>query len=299
MRASAAVAALALILTGTISTAAEQRLATGAYPEGLLWEKSRLLFNEMGADTVSQISGGKKSVFWSEPGCGPTSIAAFSKTSYLVTCHLTKQIVELSNSGALLRRLPAANDKVSLQSPNASISDGEGGVFFSDSGIFHSNAPATGRVYHVSADGRLHLVLDNIKYANGVAFDSKSRTLFVSEHLGRRILAVVLDAKMNALSRKVFYDFATTLQTSAYTYTEAGPDGLALGDNFLVVAEYGSSRVHVIARSGHYLRTIRVPMAFVTTVVMGDGGELYIGGPHRNDVPPFEGIVVKLEKGEW
>ena len=58
------------------------------------------------------------------------------------------------------------------------MSDGQGGVFFSDSGIFDPQAPATGRVYHLSAMGVMTEVVGQIRYANGVNFDPASRTLY-------------------------------------------------------------------------------------------------------------------------
>ena len=38
-------------------------------------------------------------------------------------------------------------------------------------------------------------VVGGIRYANGVNFDPASRTLYLSEHLARRVLALTLDAR--------------------------------------------------------------------------------------------------------
>jgi sugar lactone lactonase YvrE len=176
----------ALLLSGT-AAAEPAVVASGSYPEGLLWHGGRMYFTEMGADQVTLIENGATRPFWRDPGCGPTSIAPFGPAGFLINCHLGKMVVEVSASGVTGRRFRSAAAGAPIQDPNASVGDGEGGVFFSDSGIFSLQAPATGAVYHVSAMGVMTAVVGQIRYANGVNFDPASRTLYVSEHLGRAI----------------------------------------------------------------------------------------------------------------
>jgi len=291
--------ALVLLLMAGGASAEPAVVASGSYPEGLLWHDGRMLFTEMGADQVSVIGDkGTTRAFWRDPGCGPTSIAPFGASGLLVNCHLGHHVVEVSAAGVTGRRFRAANG-VPLQDPNASAGDGEGGVYFSDSGIFNVEAPATGRVYHLSASGALTLVMGGIKYANGVAFDRATRTLFVSEHLARRVLALTLERSHQVTSRRVFADFAQNPASRSYSYSEAGPDGIALRDNLLVVAEYGEGRVHVFDRAGKHLNTLKVPMPFVDTVAFGPDGSLYAGGSFQNTRPPFEGAVLRFTPAEW
>jgi sugar lactone lactonase YvrE len=134
-----------LLLAG--SAAAEPAVvASGAYPEGLLWHGGRMYFAEMGADRVSVIENGATKEFWRDPRCGPTSIAPFGPSGFLVNCHLGREVVELSGEGVTGRRFRNAPNGVRIQDPNASAGDGQGGVFFSDSGVFDLRAPSTGRV---------------------------------------------------------------------------------------------------------------------------------------------------------
>jgi sugar lactone lactonase YvrE len=274
-------------------------VASGAYPEGLLWHGGRMYFTEMGADRVSIIEGGATREFWRAAGCGPTAISPFGPGGFLVNCHLGKELVEVSAAGATGRRFRNAPGGNRIQDPNASTSDGQGGVYFSDSGIFNVRAPATGRVYHVTAMGAMTEVTKDLKYANGVAFDPQSRTLFVSEHLARRILALTLDARQRVTGSKVFADFAQHAATRTYSYSEAGPDGLALRPGLLAVAEYGEGRVHLFDRTGRHLNTLKVAMPFVDTVAWDAAGNLYAGGSFQNTRPPFEGAVVRFAPGEW
>jgi sugar lactone lactonase YvrE len=217
----------------------------------------------------------------------------------LVTCHLGREVVEVSAAGATGRRFRAAPDGRRLQSPNASVGDGQGGAFFSDSGVFDRQAPATGRVYHLNASGLMTEVTGQLRYANGVNFDAASRTLYVSEHLARRVLALTLDRRQQAVARRVFVDFAGHAATREHSYPLAGPDGIALRQDFLAVAEYGEGRVHIFDRAGKHHNTLRVAMPFVDTVAWDDAGNFYAGGSFQNLRPPFEGAVVRFSPGEW
>ncbi len=101
-------------------------IASGAYPEGLLWHGGRLFFAEMGSDRISVVDGVGKKEFWRDSDCGPTALSPFGTSAFLVNCHLGKQVVEISADGVTLRRFFKAADGGALQAPNASVSDGRG-----------------------------------------------------------------------------------------------------------------------------------------------------------------------------
>ena len=291
--------AVTFMLASASAQAEPAVVASGAYPEGLLWHGGRMVFAEMGADRISIIENGTTREFWRDTGCGPTAISPFGSSGFLVNCHLGKHVVEVSAAGVTGRRFHAAPNGIRLGDPNASVSDGQGGVYFSDSGIFSIRAPATGRVYHLTAMGVMTEVVSAIKYANGVAFDSATRTLYVSEHLARRILVLTLDTRQRVTARRVFVEFSQLEATKAYSYPEAGPDGLILRPDVLVVAEYGEGRVHLFDRAGKHLNTLKVSMPFVDTVAFDSAGNLYAAGAFQNTRPPFEGAVVRFAPGEW
>lgn len=299
----ARLAALLLAFAATAAQAEPVTVASGAYPEGLLWHGGRMYFAEMGADRVSIIDNGTTRAFWSDPGCGPTAISPFGPSGFLVNCHLGRHVVEVSADGVTGRRFRNAAGGQPITSPNASTSDGQGGVYFSDSGTFSVRAPATGRVYHLTAMGVMTEVVLGLRYTNGVAFDAASRTLYVSEHLARRILALTLDARQRVTQRRVFADFAANDATRSHGFPEAGPDGLILRPGLLVAAEYGEGRVHVFERvsdrAGKLLNTLKVPMPFVDTVAFDAAGNLYAGGAFQNTPPPFEGAVVRFAPADW
>jgi sugar lactone lactonase YvrE len=294
-----AAACFALLLSASAAVAQQPAVvASGAYPEGLLWHNGRMLFTEMGADRVSVIESGSTREFWRSAGCGPTSIAPFGPNAFLVNCHLGREVVEVSAAGVTGRRFRAANG-TPLQDPNASAGDGQGGVFFSDSGQFSTLAPSTGKVFHLSAMGVMTEVVGQLRYANGVNFDPDTRTLYVSEHLARRVLALTLDRRNQVSARRVFFDFSSHPATREHSYPLAGPDGIALRPGYLVVAEYGEGRVHVLDREGQHKVTLKVSMQFVDTVAWDGSGNLYAGGSFQNTRPPFEGAVVRFAPNDW
>jgi sugar lactone lactonase YvrE len=263
-----------------------------------MWHDGRIYFTEMGADRVTIIENGGTREFWRLPGCGPTQIVRFG-TGFVVDCHLGRAMVEVSAAGVTGRKFSTNKDGQPLQDPNAAVSDGEGGAYFSDAGQFDLYAPSTGRVYYLSAMGVMTEVVGQLKYANGVNFDPASRTLYVSEHLARRVLALTLDSRHRVTSRKVLIDFAQQDATRSFTFPLAGPDGIALRPGLLAVAEYGEGRVHLFDRDGRHRNTLKVSMPFVDTVIWDDSGNLYAGGAFQNTRPPFEGAVVRFPQSDW
>jgi sugar lactone lactonase YvrE len=274
-------------------------VASGSYPEGLLWHGGRLYFTEMGTDQVTIVESNGTREFWRGKGCGPTQIVPFGPAGFVVNCHLGRALIEVSAAGATGRRFSQAPNGERLQNPNAAASDGQGGAYFSDSGIFDPLAPPSGRVYHLSAAGVMTEVLGQLRYANGVNFDPASRTLYVSEHLARRVLALTLDTRQRVTARRVLVDFAQQPAAREHTYRLAGPDGIALRPGLLAVAEYGEGRVHLFDREGRHFNTLKVSMPFVDTVVFDGAGNLYAGGSFQNVRPPFEGAVVRIAPAEW
>jgi gluconolactonase len=291
--------AAALVLLATAARAEPTVVASGAYPEGLLWHGSRMYFTELGADRVSIIENGGTREFWRGDHCGPTQIVPFGPSGFVVNCHLGRRMVEVSALGVTGRQFSTAPNGQPLQNPNAAASDGRQGVYFSDSGLFSPHAPATGRVYHLTAGGTMTEVVGSLRYANGVNFDTASRTLYVSEHLARRILALTLDTRSRVTATRVLVDFAQYPATREFSYPLAGPDGIALRLGLLAVAEYGEGRVHIFDREGRHSRTLKVSAQFVDTVAWDPTGNLYAGGSFQNLVPPFEGTVVRFAPADW
>src|SRR5205823_1681006 len=166
------------------------------YPEQPIFYRGNLYYAEMGKDRVIKWDGKRNAAFWTRQGCGPTSVARGTSDTLIVLCHLQNRLARIDLQGKTVKIFDRDNNGQGFGNPNGSVNDAKGGVYFSSSGQFGDQAPATGAVYYLGRDDSVRKVADNIWYSNGVALSHDGKKLFVSEHLGRKVL--VYDVKGDA-----------------------------------------------------------------------------------------------------
>jgi sugar lactone lactonase YvrE len=290
-RAAAALVLCLCLLAASASAAEPERSSWDAsYPEGPIWVGERLLYAEMPLHRVVEWKDGQRRDFWSEPGCGPTAIAQFRDTQFIVLCHFQGKLVHLDGNGRKIGEFAAAANGEPLRDPNDCHIDGRGGVFFTDPGIFQKGSPATGKVYHLNAAGRMVKLLDGMQYTNGIAVDFPRKRLLVSEHLARKVWQFQLGADLAISDRKVFLDVDRYLNEAEIAYAETGPDGIEVdreGNTFIPV--YGSGKMMVVAANGTVSK-VPVAMKYVTNIAVSDTRAVIVGS-FINDRPPFPGRV--------
>lgn len=282
--------ACALVLVGCAH--AEVLDAKASYPEGALWRDGKIFYTEMGADQVSYIDGGEKRVFWRERNCGPTSLAPWGD-KLLVLCHRGAELVALGADG-VARRWDSDDDAIPLQDPNDSSSDGRGGVYISDPGVFSMEARTSGAIVYLAPDGALRRVADRLRYPNGVFVDRAQNALYVDEHLARRVwrFPILEDGRLGP--GEVFADL-NVLTRRVGDYPEAGPDGLERGpDGDLYVCLYGEGRIIRLSPEGRLLGSIPVATPYLTNIAFGPDGAAYVTGAFENIAPPLRGQVERL-----
>ena len=138
-------------------------------------------------------------------------------------------------------------------------------------------------------------VVGQIRYANGVNFDPASRTLYVSEHLARRVLALTLDPRQRVTATHGADRFRAArrdpgvLLSAGRAGRHRAPAGAAGGGR--IRRGQGPSlrprRPSLRSRS-------RCPCRSSTRSIWDDAGNLYAGGSFQNTRPPFEGAVRAL-----
>ena len=265
------------------------------YPEGPLWRPDGVYYAEMGSDRVMRWDGSANTVLWTRKGCGPTSVAQLSPDLLSVTCHIEQSIALITPKGDLVRIIDEDNNGRRFRTPNASISDGKGGVYLSSSGDFATWADAEGGVLHLSADGTLVRLAEGIHYSNGVALSPDGATLFVSEHLERRVLAYDVGKDGSLSGERVFVSLDDLEPPDPERTWEAGPDGLAIDrEGNLFIAEYSAGHVLVVDAAGHLKATLEFPERFVTAIaIAADEKRIFVTAPAAMD-PSVPGKVYSL-----
>ncbi len=261
------------------------------YPEGVFFsEIGDLYFTEMTANRVMRFSDDKLNVFWQGEKCGPTGFTNIQSNHFALACHLEPKILILDDEGSVKHRLLHSSEGFRISSPNDINSDGKGGAYFSNSGIFSPKAKHDGRVFHIDGQLNIKQVTNGIRYANGVAYDSDTRTLYVSEHLNKRILSFqqLKDGTFNP-TPTVHVDFAAFAEFSG-TSDLTGPDGLrVLDEGALLVGLYGTSNAAIVGPCGD-VKFIPDFDKFVTSVGF-QNGKLAVASAQNNTKFPYIGQV--------
>lgn len=131
-----------------------------------------------------------------------------------------------------------------------------GDLYFTDQGQSGLHSPH-GRLFRLSAEGRLDCLIDNIPSPNGLVLNETENQLY---------LAVT---RMNAVWRVRFLPGGQTVaKTGTFIQLSgglAGPDGLALGEGGeLLIGHMGLGTVWVMSRLGEPMLRIRSPEGILT-----------------------------------
>ena len=147
-----------------------------------------------------------------------------------------------------------------------------GDLYFTDQGHSGLTDPS-GRVYRLTNDGRLEIVLQNLPSPNGLAFSPDEGTLFVNLTRDNAVWRVPL------LHGHTPYKVGAFLRLSGGT----GPDGLAIDEaGGLAVAHIGLGCVWLFDETGEPTARIRSCAGRATT-------NLAFGGPDRRQLYITEG----------
>ncbi len=265
------------------------------YPEGPVYDSGSYYYGEMGADRVQRWDGTVNRQVWTRPGCGPTSVARFNG-DLVVLCHIEQAIVRISKAGVTLGVINRDRNGMPFQTPNATINDAAGGVYISSSGLFSPSAPAQGGVMYLSRLGVLTRVAEGIHYSNGVAVSPDGKTLYVSEHLNRQVLAYDITEPGVLANRRVFLKLNDIETPDPKWDWEVGPDGLSTDKaGNLYMAEYGGSHILIVGKDAKLRATIPIDEKYVTAPVLSpDESHLFITAPVSSAEPTQAGKVYYL-----
>lgn len=288
---------LILCLTGVTYARVEVIDAHAKYPEGPLWDRGRLLYVEYAGSDIKLWNDNETKIFWHKDHCGPSGLIHFLNDHILVACYDSNSLVELDAQGKEVRTITKDGSNKPFIGPNDFSPDGHGGIYFSASGVFDINAPITGSVFHMSADGHdIHEVADTIHYSNGLTLSKDGQHLLVAEMLASRILSFPIQANGTLGPRVVWARLQDLVPPTPHVDAYNGPDGIKIGsDGNYYIAQNGSGRVLVVNEAKKIVRLIKVPTPYVTNMAFGPSGAdtLYITGLFDPWKSPFPGVVYR------
>jgi sugar lactone lactonase YvrE len=283
--------ALSCLLCSGQTWASEAKVINGdaAFPEGPSWAGGKLYYAEYGANRVSVWDGASNSVLWAEDGCGPSAVLPFAD-GMLVTCYDNGSYVEISAEGKTERVWDKDASGTPLLGPNDATPDGKDGAYVTASGLWES-APIVGKVYHLTADGTLTPVADDLHYANGVQLAADGQLLYVNESEAGRVITFAVGVDGSLFDRRLFVRLSALGEP-----VDAYPDGIKLGpDGNLYIGQYSAGRIVVVTPAGELVRKLEVPSPAAPNLAFGpDGKTIYVMAVDDPANPPYHGKVYAI-----
>lgn len=166
----------------------------------------------------------------------PNGMKFLSDAELLVTDYkngLMRLNIQTGQVKAFLER----RNSESFKGVNDLVLDAQSNVYFTDQGQTGMHDP-TGRVYRLSPDGKLDLLLNNVPSPNGIVLSPDERFLFVAATRGNAVwrMPLLSDGSVSKVGQ-----FFTS-------YGPSGPDGLAMDESGrLLVANPGLAYVWVLS----------------------------------------------------
>jgi sugar lactone lactonase YvrE len=267
-----------------------------AFPEGPAFVDGKLLYVEYGGNTILSWDGTANTKLWELAGCGPSAVAPLGE-DLAVTCYDNGTVVRVSRDGKTLATHDKDANGSPLQGPNDLTSDGKGGLYFTASGPWES-APIVGKVFHLSADGAIRQVADDLHYANGLVLSGDGERLMVNESEAGRVISFAVGEDGTLSDRRLFVRVGAVDEASGIG---AYPDGIKLGpDGNFYIGQYSTGRIVVVDKDGKLARVIEVPSPTAPNLAFAPDGEaVYVMSVDDTANAPYWGKVYKVPLDQW
>ena len=261
-----------------------------SFPEGPTVREGKLYYAEYGAHRVSLWDGTSNSFLWTKEGCGPSAVIPMSN-GLAITCYDSGEMVQISFEGKTMAAASKDSSGAALVGPNDGVPDNKGGIYFTTSGPWESG-PIVGRVLHMSADGAIRELANDLHYANGIALAPDGQRLFVNESEAGRVISFKIEGDGTLSDRRLFVRLSALDEPP-----EAYPDGLKFGpDGILYIGLYSAGRIIVVDKEGKLLRKIEVPSPAAPNLAFSaDGKTIYVMAVDDTAKAPYKGKVYAFE----
>ncbi len=283
-------AALAIFAISAASAGAQPTVVNdkALFPEGPVVADGKLLFAEYSGHVVTVQDGTSSTTLWKQEGCGPSAVVPV-KTGYAITCYDSAQLVLISPTGETLRTYDKDASGMGLTGPNDGAPDGQGGAYVTLSGPWESG-PIVGRIVHLTADGTLTPVADDLHYANGIVRGNDGR-LYVNESEAGRVVSFAIAPDGSLSDRRLFVRLYQ-MGEPADTY----PDGIKVGPNGnFYVGHYSAGLITEIAPDGSVKNTYEFPSPATPNLAFSaDGKTMYVAAVDNKDGAPYQGRIYSV-----
>jgi gluconolactonase len=198
----------------------------------------------------------------------------FSKKQELFVCNLKlAALIHVNRKGRVLRCIERVGSR-KLVTPNFSVFDSEGNLYFSDSGQWNGD---NGCVYRLRANDRAEFFAGPFAFANGMSLSADEKTLYVVQTQRDNVVRIPILPDGRAGKPQVYASGLASI-----------PDGAALDvDGNLYVTTYATHSVYRIAPDGGVSLFARDPSATMlaapTNVAFGGSNfdEMYFANLNR------------------
>jgi sugar lactone lactonase YvrE len=260
-----------------------------SYPEGAAYFGGKLYYVGYDDNTVNVWNGKEKRILRElEPHSGPCAVVPVGKDGdVLVACYDSNTLVRLNEKGEPVETIDVTER--GGVGPNDFVTDSAGGVYFSASGVFGENEPATGKVFYLDPAGEMQCVAKEIHYSNGLALADDGKSLLVAEMRKGQILKFDVGPDHGLSNRRVWKKLADVRPDPKDMKWFIGPDGLKADSkrNFYI-CQFGAGRILVIDKDGKWIRTLPVPYKYVTNVALNPAHEDVVFVTAAEDADPDE-----------
>lgn len=290
MKSMLAVAVFATIAVGA-ATAGEIAVINekAAFPEGPTFIDGKLYYVEYGAHTIDVWDGSATTVLWKSEGCGPSAVMPLDSGDLIVTCYDKGTIARVGRDGKTVATYDKDSNGGALQGPNDLTADGKGGAYFTASGPWEST-PIVGKVFHLSEDGTITEMANDLHYANGIALGDDGKRLYVNESEAGRVISFAVGDDGTLSDRRLFVRVGVADEPSGIA---AYPDGIKIGpDGNFYIGQYSKGRIVVVDKEGKFVRAIDVPSATAPNLTFSaDGKTMYVMAVDDTANAPYWGKV--------
>ncbi|QYY29933.1 MULTISPECIES: SMP-30/gluconolactonase/LRE family protein [Cupriavidus] len=221
-------------------------LRTDSFLEGPVWADDHLWVTDIPFGRIFRVSLQGEWEVVAEYDGEPNGMKRMASGDFLITDYRLGLMHLDASTGKVTPFLERRNSE-RFRGVNDLTFDSNGNLYFTDQGQTGMHDP-TGRVYRLSPEGKLDLLLSNAPSPNGLVLSPDERVLFVAMTRGNCVWRVPLQADGSVSKVGQFFT----------SYGPSGPDGLAMrSDGCLLVANPGLAYVWVLNHRAEPVEVIR------------------------------------------